>query len=686
MMFGLGSQLQCEDCHFNCHVKCAKYVENNCGGVGTIRLRLKYEENIILQPEEYQPLLKMVHSDDFKLLILLGRVSQDRENAAKVLIKIFEHEKCVMHVLNALISSEIENTADVNTLFRGNSIATKITDVFMKRAGLPYLVKTLEKVINAIISEQTPCELDPTRIDSGDKQQADLKRNLHNFLKYCNTIIGTIFAARAEMPDSFRYIFANIKESVRRRFPSDPDAPYISISGFLFLRFFAPAVLGPKLFKMCNDYTDAKTSRTLTLLAKMLQNIANLVEFGQKESYLLDANPFIREKIPAMKEYLDDVSTWTLNSAAPPQYDTGENADIARECGRLYEQLVKSTEKMVTNMTGSEEPLVMNLLVVTAQLSNQIDEAQRKLELGASVRQNFTVLGGATAIPAEKRPLSYNHPSARPSMSEASKRKTIADPMKILPVLPETITVSQVINIEPATSHVATIETMPVAVSPSPSPSFKEELNPAPVAAKALKSTFVAPQKLNASVKAFSSSPTLLAQTEIVAAAPAIAANSTAPTSTSDFKLPEKFRKSPPSPAQLEVLKKLHLAKQASETLLEGGVAVGKCSACTRTVFDTDGFVKYGDSMVFHEDHFRCASCNQLLPRESSSSVCSNGKMYCEDHAPAKKVPVSLCDRCGLEIEFGTSGFCVKALQGCYHPQCFTCTGKRITSFKIHSI
>jgi RAS protein activator-like 1 len=48
------------------------------------------------------------------------------------------------------------------------------------------------------------------------------------------------------------------------------DVKYLATSVFLFLRFFAPAILTPKLFDLRDHHADPQTSRSLLLLAKVL--------------------------------------------------------------------------------------------------------------------------------------------------------------------------------------------------------------------------------------------------------------------------------------------------------------------------------------------------------------------------------------------------------------------------------
>ncbi len=49
-------------------------------------------------------------------------------------------------------------------------------------------------------------------------------------------------------------------------------------------------------------------ARSLIMVAKCLQNLANLVEFGGKEPYMEVVNPFILKNKERMVVYLDQVS------------------------------------------------------------------------------------------------------------------------------------------------------------------------------------------------------------------------------------------------------------------------------------------------------------------------------------------------------------------------------------------
>ena len=55
-----------------------------------------------------------------------------------------------------LINEEVEATTDPNTIFRGNSVASKVIDEFMKVVGSTYLQRTLQTCIDEVRLHCTP--------------------------------------------------------------------------------------------------------------------------------------------------------------------------------------------------------------------------------------------------------------------------------------------------------------------------------------------------------------------------------------------------------------------------------------------------------------------------------------------------------------------------------------------------
>jgi hypothetical protein len=101
-------------------------------------------------------------------------------------------------------------------------------------------------------------------------------------MKKTKELLTFLVDSVAHCPVSLRQIFNNLQEEVVKKFPEIEDLRYTCVSGYLFLRFFAAAILGPKLFGLCADHPSQKNSRTLTLISKTVQQLANLLLFDGK--------------------------------------------------------------------------------------------------------------------------------------------------------------------------------------------------------------------------------------------------------------------------------------------------------------------------------------------------------------------------------------------------------------------
>ena len=143
----------------------------------------------------------------------------------------------------------------------------------MKLIGMHYLHTTLRPVIQKVIRDKKVCEIDPSRI----KDQSALKENLSNLSVYLDMVRKGIVTSVILCPTLMREVFAVLKDLSNHYFPGQKEISYSVISGFIFLRFFAPAILNPKLFEITDEIIDPVVGRTLTLMSKTVQMMGNLV-------------------------------------------------------------------------------------------------------------------------------------------------------------------------------------------------------------------------------------------------------------------------------------------------------------------------------------------------------------------------------------------------------------------------
>ncbi|KAI9348026.1 hypothetical protein BDR26DRAFT_853830 [Obelidium mucronatum] len=279
---------------------------------GSIRISIKYHVDQVLPRHEYTSFLNFLTEPHFKAMNILGEVapSSMRAQFAKTVVRLLISKKLEVDGITSFIESDINATNDPHIIFRGNSLGTKAMDILMSTIGMEYLHSTLGAHVKKIYECKESCEVDPLRVESPDA----LKKNIRRLLEYVHGIWGAILDSADKCPQSFAAIFMAIQNLIQAKWGDNSTVKYSAISGFIFLRFFCPAILSPNLFKLIDDFPDTNRARTFTLLAKIIQSLANLTEFGQKEQYLAEFNPFITEQIPHMKRFIDKISGVTLST------------------------------------------------------------------------------------------------------------------------------------------------------------------------------------------------------------------------------------------------------------------------------------------------------------------------------------------------------------------------------------
>ena len=129
--------------------------------------------------KEYALFAKCVLDDDLaapKLLATTIGSGAKIEEVARRLLNIFLLNSKGFHLATTLAVQEVQATDTRAILFRGNSLATKVVDLFMKEFGEHYLRSTLRACVEAIYAEKGSCEVDPTKIDKIGDLQANRER------------------------------------------------------------------------------------------------------------------------------------------------------------------------------------------------------------------------------------------------------------------------------------------------------------------------------------------------------------------------------------------------------------------------------------------------------------------------------------------------------------------------------
>uniref|UniRef100_A0A8C6TRR0 RAS p21 protein activator 3 n=1 Tax=Neogobius melanostomus TaxID=47308 RepID=A0A8C6TRR0_9GOBI len=282
--------------------------------LGSLRLNIVYTEDHVFPSEHYTPLRDLLlHSANVEPVSasaahILGEVCREKQEAAIPLVRLFLHYGKIVPFISAIAHAEVNRTQDPNTIFRGNSLTSKCIDETMKLAGMHYLQVTLKPIIDEICADHKPCEIDPVKL----KESENLDTNRENLRQYVDRIFNVITTSGVRCPTVMCDIFFSLRESAATRFQVDQDVRYTAVSSFIFLRFFAPAILSPNLFQLRPHHPDPATSRTLTLISKTIQTLGSLAKSKSanfKESYMAAFYDYFNEQ-----KYADAVKNKSIET------------------------------------------------------------------------------------------------------------------------------------------------------------------------------------------------------------------------------------------------------------------------------------------------------------------------------------------------------------------------------------
>ncbi|XP_009465937.1 PREDICTED: LOW QUALITY PROTEIN: RAS protein activator like-3 [Nipponia nippon] len=282
--------------------------------VPSVRVRGRYREVRVLPIVRYKELAEFI---TFHYRELCARLEptiavRHKEELAGALVRVLQSTGKAKSFLIDLGVAELDRFDDREAL------------IFRENRWPPR--PSMSEAVAQLCTSDDSCEVDPSKCAG-----LDLSDNQNNLRQVCEETFQRIAASCDAFPAELGEIFAAWQEECTARGKAPIGQRLVSAS--LFLRFLCPAVMSPSLFGLVQEYPSEATARTLTLVAKVIQNLANFTTFGEKEAYMGFMNEFLEHNWSTMTAFLQSVAN-PESSVHMATYDG--YVDLALELATLH--------------------------------------------------------------------------------------------------------------------------------------------------------------------------------------------------------------------------------------------------------------------------------------------------------------------------------------------------------------
>ncbi|KAJ2897668.1 GTPase-activating protein [Zalerion maritima] len=295
--------------------------------------------------QKYGNLLFLLQSEPKHIAQLCRLVSMQEIDALlqTVMFTIYgnqyesREEHLLLTMFQSVLTFQFDNTPEYSSLLRANTPVSRMMTTYTRRGpGQSFLKSVLADRINSLIElKDLDLEINPLKVyermveqieeDTGSlpaslpkgitaeqaaenpQVQAIIEPRLTMLTEIANGFLTTIIDGLEEAPYGIRWICKQIRSLTKRKYPDANDQAICTlIGGFFFLRFINPAIVTPKSYMLIDGTPADRPRRTLTLIAKMLQNLANKPSYS-KEPYMAKLQPFIQLNKDRVNKFMLDL-------------------------------------------------------------------------------------------------------------------------------------------------------------------------------------------------------------------------------------------------------------------------------------------------------------------------------------------------------------------------------------------
>ncbi|CEI93235.1 Putative RasGAP group protein [Rhizopus microsporus] len=247
-------------------------------------------------------------------------------------------EHLLLTMFQNVLAAQFETTTEFASLLRANTPVSRMMTTYTRRGpGQSYLKSVLsDKINNLLEDKELNLQINPLKVyeelvekmenESPDGLpedfpksvtaeiaaanptiQAIIEPRLNKLMEIADSFLTTIIQSLDQVPYGIRWICKQIRSLTKRKYPDATEHAISSlIGGFFFLRFLNPAIVTPQAYMLVDRIPGSNSRTTLTLLAKMIQNLANKPSYS-KEAYMIPTNPFVEANKQRTNKFLNDL-------------------------------------------------------------------------------------------------------------------------------------------------------------------------------------------------------------------------------------------------------------------------------------------------------------------------------------------------------------------------------------------
>lgn len=317
-------------------------------------------------------------------------------------------EHLLLTMFQSVLTYQFDTTPEYSSLLRANTPVSRMMTTYTRRGpGQSFLRTVLAERINSLIELQDlDLEINPLKVyermckqieeETGSlppdlprgitgeqaaenpQVQAIIEPRLTMLTEFANGFLGTIIDGLSEAPYGIRWICKQIRSLTKRKYPEANDQVICTlIGGFFFLRFINPAIVTPKSYMLIDGMPAERPRRTLTLIAKMLQNLANKPSYA-KEPYMAKLSPFIQQNKDRVNKFMLDLCEVQdfYESLEMDQYValTKNNLELAITLNEIY-AMHGLIEKHGAELCKDENS---HLALIMSELGHALPQVPRK--------------------------------------------------------------------------------------------------------------------------------------------------------------------------------------------------------------------------------------------------------------------------------------------------------------------